>query len=253
MELALFILVGFLAQLVDGALGMAYGVISTSILLGMGVPPVTASASVHAAEVFTTGVSSLSHHYYQNIDRRLLLRLAIPGCLGAILGATFLAQTPGGLIRPFVAMYLLFMAVLILRRAIVRQPPAERPHRVEPLGFFGALLDTVGGGGWGPVVSSTLIARGRTPRYVIGSVNVAEFFVTVAASATFAAATDMNYGIVVLGLLIGGVMAAPLAGYLTSRLPHRPLMGIVGVLLIILSIYNLRVSLPGLAEFLFGL
>jgi uncharacterized membrane protein YfcA len=245
MDILPYVIVGFLAQLVDGALGMAYGVTSTTFLLSLGIPPAAASASVHVAEVFTTGVSGISHHYYQNVDRRLLLRLAVPGCVGGAVGAYFLTQVPGDAIRPFIAGYLLIMAALILRRALTAVRPEPKERRVEPLGFVGGLLDAIGGGGWGPVVSSTLIARGRVPRYVVGSVNAAEFFVTFVTSATFIFSIGLDYGRIVLGLLIGGVLAAPLAGLLTKHLPARLMMMFVAIVVAALSVYTLSLSIFG--------
>lgn len=238
-ELLHYVLIGFAAQIVDGALGMAYGVISTSFLLSLGVTPAVASASVHAAEVFTTGVSGLAHYLHRNVDRRLLLQLVIPGMVGGIAGASLLVSVPGEVMKPIVALYLIVMGAVILVRA--RRPPAPAPteHRAAPLGLAGGFLDAAGGGGWGPVVASTLIARGSAPRYVIGSVNLAEFFVTVSISATFLAAIGLAYGRIVLGLLVGGVVAAPLAAYVVKRMPARLLMVLVALIIIAVSAHTL--------------
>ena len=177
-----FVLIGLAAQLVDGALGKAYGLVSSSVLLGMGLPPAQVSASIHAAEVFTTGASGASHIALGNVDRRLFLRLAIPGVVGGVIGAYVLTQLPGDLIRPFIYLYLLVLAILILVRASGRMVPRREVRRVPVLGFFAGLLDASGGGGWGPLATSTLLAGGGQARTVIGSVNAAEFVVTLAVS-----------------------------------------------------------------------
>jgi len=231
-----FILIGFLAQVVDGALGMGYGVFSTSVLLSMGVPPAITSASVHTAEVFVTGVSGLAHLGNGNVERRLVLRLIVPGVLGGILGAYVLTQLPGEKIRPVVALYLFAMGVLILRRALGRPALAAGRPRLIPLGFAGGFLDSVGGGGWGPIVTSTLVAQGQTPHLAIGSVSLTEFFVTLAQAATFLVALRWVHWPVAIGLLIGGVLAAPLAAYMCRRLPARVLMGLVGAAILVLSL-----------------
>ncbi len=239
-----YVLVGFVAQLVDGALGMAYGVTSTAFLLTLGLSPASASASVHAAEVFTTGVSGLSHLYHRNVDRQLFLKLVVPGCLGGILGAVFLTSVPGDAIRPFIGVYLAVMGAVILWKARSNRQVTRRPIAAAPLGFIGALLDAIGGGGWGPIVTSTLLAGGGVPRYVIGSVNLAEFFVTVATSAAFVVSIGLEYTGIVIGLLIGGVFAAPLGAYLAKRLPARLIMVVVALVIIALSLYTLTTSLP---------
>lgn len=236
--------VGFLAQLIDGTLGMAYGTVSTAFLLSLGLPPAIASASVHTAEVFTSGVSGLFHLRFGNVDRYLFRRLVVPGVLGGILGAYVLTAIPGHRIRPFVAAYLTVMGGVILWRTL--RGPYRRPARagagIPLLGFAGGFLDAIGGGGWGPIVTSTLVARGNHPRLTVGSVNLAEFFVTVAQAATFFVVLRLTHGRVVLGLIVGGVMAAPVAAYLARRLPTRLLMGLVGGLIVVLS---LRVLIVG--------
>ncbi|MET0545164.1 MAG: sulfite exporter TauE/SafE family protein [Caulobacterales bacterium] len=246
LNLALFILVGFLAQMVDGALGMAYGITGSTVLMSIGVPPAQASATIHAAEVFTTGASGISHIAHRNLDWKLFWRLAPAGILGGVLGAYVLTNVPGNLIKPFVCVYLAIMGGIILSRAIrgLKEAPPHLNGAV-PLGFGGGFLDAVGGGGWGPVVASTLLGRGHAPRFAIGTVNTAEFFVTVAISATFVWAI-FNGGLgeedglagharAVLGLVIGGLIAAPIAGYATKLIPARILMGMVGALVIVLA------------------
>lgn len=238
-----FVLVGFLAQIVDGALGMAYGVTSTSVLLSLGVTPAAASASVHAAEIFTTAVSGLSHHRLGNVDKELIKRLLIPGVLGGVLGAYLLTSVPGDLIKPFVSAYLLLMGLIIIRRAFARSEQPAGPVPLIPLGLIGGFFDAVGGGGWGPVVTTTLVARGKEPRFAIGSVNLSEFFVTLSESITFILTIGLVYWKVILGLLLGGVLAAPLAAYVCKRLPTRALMILVGILIITLSVRTIVLSL----------
>lgn len=239
LELLQYAGIGFLAQMVDGALGMAYGVISTSFLLGAGIPPAAASASVHAAEVVTTGLSGLSHAYFKNIDRRLFVRLAVAGMIGGAIGAYLLSAVPGDAVRPFIAVYLGVMGIVILRRAVLwsrRSEPRDTP--VAPLGFVGGLLDALGGG-WGPIVVSTLIGRGTAPRYSIGTVNAAEFFVTLATSITFIVTLGIQHWTVVLGLLAGGAVAAPFAGLFSKRIPARPFTYAVGIAVVALAGWNL--------------
>ncbi len=240
---ALFVLVGLCAQLVDGALGMAYGLISSSILLALGVPPAAASASVHAAEVFTTGVSGGTHALLGNVDRRLFVRLAVPGVAGGVLGAYVLTQIPGEAIKPFVYGYLFVMAGLILLRAIGRRVTAREVRRVPVLGFFGGLLDAAGGGGWGPLTTSTLLANGGAARTSIGTVSAAEFVVTLAISLTFLSTIGLQHLEIVLGLLIGGVIAAPLAAVLVKRMPERAVLGTVGALILSISTYQIGSAL----------
>ena len=231
-----YIIVGFIAQIIDGALGMAYGVTSTTFLLSMGIPPVAASASVHTAEVFTSGVSGLAHLRFGNVDKKLFKKLLIPGIIGGILGAYILTVVPGKTIKPFVAFYLLIMGLFILRKAFKKVEQKEVKTRLVPLGVSGGFFDAIGGGGWGPIVTSTLVARGHNPRFSIGSVNLAEFFVTVAEVATFLTIIGLVHWQIIVGLIIGGVLAAPLAAYVCKRLPSRALMIMVGLLIVVLSI-----------------
>lgn len=239
----LYVLVGFAAQLVDGALGMAYGVTACTLLMGLGVPPPTASATVHAAECFTTGASALSHRAFGNISGRLFRRLVVPGVLGAICGAYLLSQLPGDALRPYIAGYLLVMGVVIIVKAFREFPPRAVTTQLAPLGFFGAFLDAIGGGGWGPIVATTLIARGNEVRETIGSVNAAEFFVTLAASATFFLTLGLGGWPIILGLALGGIFAAPLGAWACKRLPTKPFMIAVGLLVIALSTRTLLGSL----------
>ncbi|KAF1703262.1 sulfite exporter TauE/SafE family protein [Pseudoxanthomonas kaohsiungensis] len=241
-----FVLIGLAAQLVDGALGMAYGLVSSSVLLGMGLPPAQVSASIHAAEVFTTGASGASHIALGNVDRRLFLRLAIPGVVGGVIGAYVLTQLPGDLIRPFVYLYLLVLAVLILVRASGRMVPRREVRRVPVLGFFAGLLDASGGGGWGPLATSTLLAGGGQARTVIGSVNAAEFVVTLAVSITFFLSIGIEHLQIVLGLLVGGMIAAPVAALLVRRVREKWVLVAVGLLVLCISLYQIGHALARL-------
>ncbi len=245
----LFLLVGVLAQAVDGALGMAYGVISSSVLLALGVPPATASASVHAAEVFTTAASAGSHAWHRNVEWRLLAPLAVAGVIGGVLGAYVLTGLEAAVIKPFVVGYLALVGVWILWRAGHDVRPRHPPAWVTaPLGLVGGFLDAVGGGGWGPTVSSTMVGAGHEPRKAIGTVNTAEFFLTVAISATFVwalvtghweeAGALQNHAAAVGGLVVGGLIAAPFAGLIVKKVPRKALAYAVGVLLLILAAFQ---------------
>jgi uncharacterized protein len=239
-ELLLFVAVGFAAQLVDGALGMAFGITATSVLLSMGVTPAVASASVHAAEMFTTGVSGVAHWRFGNIDRILFWQLALPGMVGGAAGALLLATLPGEQIRPLVSLYLLVMGVVILKRAMRTSTEIGRNRMPRPLlALFGGFLDASGGGGWGPLVASTLLSDGATPRYAIGTVSAAEFFVTSVVSATFVVTVGLELWPIIAGLIVGGALAAPFAAYVTQKLPDRPLMILVAVLVILLGARNI--------------
>lgn len=239
-EIVFYVLVGFAAQVVDGALGMAYGVTVSSVLLSTGVPPAITSACVHAAEVFTTGASGIAHWYAGNIDRRLILRLVLPGMIGGAIGAYLLTNLPGEMMRPWVSGYLLVLGLVILARAFRPRPHhAEPPKAVGPLGFVGGVLDAIGGGGWGPLVTSTLLGYGTAPRTVIGSVNLTEFFVTSTISATFLATIGVWLWPIVAGLVIGGVLAAPFAALAVRYLPARALMAIVGSVVVVLSSWTI--------------
>jgi uncharacterized membrane protein YfcA len=238
-DLALYIALGFAAQLVDGALGMAYGLIATSVLLASGASPAIASASVHAAEVVTTGLAGASHVWHQNVDWRTFRRLAAAGVLGGVVGAYVLTELPEKPVKVVVTVYLFGMALLIAYQIMVGEVERKRVRGTVPVGAAGGFLDAIGGGGWGPIVNSTLIARGETPRTSIGSVSLAEFFVTAAISATFVIALDLAaYGWVLLGLIVGGALAAPFAGWFSRVLPQRVLMTLVALVVSALAIYN---------------
>jgi len=246
---AVFVVVGFMAQIIDGALGMAYGVTSTSFLLSLGIPSITpaiASASVHASEICTTAVSGLSHLRFGNVDKDLLMRLLIPGVIGGVLGAYILSAVSGETIKPFVALYLLIMGLWILIKAIRKAQEREVRTKLIPLGLIGGFFDAIGGGGWGPIVTTTLVARGKNPRLAVGSVNLAEFFVTLSESITFVITIGSALAqqwLIIAGLIVGGVLAAPLAAYICKRLPRRALMMLVGVLIMAVSFRTLYLAL----------
>lgn len=251
--LLLFVAVGFLAQMVDGALGMAYGVISSSVLMAFGVPPAAASATIHVAEVFTTGASATSHILHKNVEWRLFWPLMLAGVVGGSAGAYLLTQLDGNKVKPFVSAYLACIGAYILYRTWRRSRPHEVPQfMVPPLGLAGGFLDAIGGGGWGPMVTSTLVGAGKEPRRAIGTVNAAEFFVTVAVSAAFlfVLLTGQWRGTVfrqqawsVGGLILGGILAAPLAGWVVKVIPARALQWGVGLLILALSAWQISHAL----------
>lgn len=238
--LAAFAAVGFVAQLIDGALGMAFGVISNTLLLALGVPPAAASAGVHAVETFTTAVSGIGHALHRNVNWKLFVRLLIPGVIGGVLGAYILSNIDATAAKPFIFAYLAAIGLYLLWRGW-RYPPTERkPRVVEPLGFVGGFLDAAGGGGWGPIVTSNLLVQGASPRMTIGTVDAAEFFLTLTVSITFV--TQLGLAAVTLataGLLIGGVVAAPLGASLARRVPAKTLLMFVGAVLTATSLFGL--------------
>lgn len=234
------ILVGLLAQLVDGSLGMAYGITSTSFLIGIGATPAAASGAVHVAEIFTTAFSGISHIKFGNVHKDLFKKLVIPGVIGGILGAYILTSIDGKLIKPYVTVYLLLMGLFILRKAFVLiKHNNKKIKHVRKLALTGGFLDAIGGGGWGPIVTSSLIGQGNSPRHTIGSVNTAEFFVSFATGITFILLGSAGHWILVAGLIIGGLFSAPFAAYLTSKLSTKKLLIAVGFLITAISIYNL--------------
>ncbi len=250
LNILLFVIVGFIAQMIDGALGMAYGVSSNTFLLSLGIPPAAASASVHMAEVVTTGISGFSHWKLGNVDWKLVRRLLVPGVIGGITGAYFLTSIDGNIIKPYIAIYLLIMGAVIIYKAftmIPRKKPDEyHGPNVSILGLFGGFCDAVGGGGWGPVVTSTLVARGKHPLRTIGSVNFTEFFVALGQSVLFILALHFGeYWQIIIGLLIGGAIAAPIAARLAQKLPAKTLMIIVGIVIILLSIRTIFLTIQG--------
>ncbi|MGX7894029.1 sulfite exporter TauE/SafE family protein [Tsuneonella sp. HG222] len=235
-----FIAVGFAAQLVDGALGMAFGVIMNTLLVGfLGVPPALASQRVHVVECFTTATSALSHLFHRNIDLKLFLRLLVPGVIGGILGAYLLTSIDAAVMKPFILIYLTSIGLYLLARGLLYPPQKREAKHVAPLGLVGGFLDAAGGGGWGPVVTSNLLIQGADPRKVVGTVNSVEFFLTLTISAAFI----FHLGVAdlagpTLGLLIGGVLAAPLGAWAAKHFPAKWMLILVGVVLSLTSAYG---------------
>lgn len=237
-SILIFILAGFTAQMIDGALGMAYGVTATTFLLGAGVPPAASSASVHASEIFTSGVSGLMHLKFGNVNTKLFRTLLLPGVIGAILGAYILTSLEeyNYILKPLVSIYTLFLGLVIIFKALKKDKIREKIKRIFPLALVGGLMDSIGGGGWGPIVTSTLVAGGRNAKYTIGSVNLAEFFVSLASSVTFFTLIGLTHWAIIAGLIIGGAIAAPIAAYLSNKIPTKSIMILVGVVVIITSL-----------------
>lgn len=235
-----FICVGFAAQLVDGALGMAFGVISNTLLVGvLGVPPALASQRVHIVECFTTATSGISHLIHGNVDKQLFVRLLVPGMVGGILGAYVLTSLDAAVVKPFVMLYLTGIGVYILARGLLYPPKIKEAKLIAPLGLFGGFLDAAGGGGWGPVVTSNLLIQGADPRKVVGTVNVVEFFLTLTVSAAFI--WHLGFADVAgatLGLLIGGILAAPLGAWAAKHFPPKQMLILVGIVLTATSGYS---------------
>jgi uncharacterized membrane protein YfcA len=235
-----FILVGFGAQMIDGALGMAYGVISSTLLLALGVPPAAASAGVHAAETCTTGVSALSHIWHRNVNWKLFARLVIPGVIGGVTGAYLLSNIDAGVIKPFIQAYLVAIGLYLIWRGFHFPPHARDPRLVAPLGLLGGFLDASGGGGWGPIVTSNLLIQGSSPRHTIGTVNSVEFILTLSISITFLLNLGVTaFTIATVGLLIGGVVAAPLGAMLARHIAPKVLLVSVGVILTLTSLFGI--------------
>jgi hypothetical protein len=251
-EFLIFAAIGFLAQLVDGSLGMGYGVVSSAALLSVGVPPAQASACVHAAKLFTSGTSACSHHAFGNVDRKLFAKLAAMGAIGGAIGALLVSTVASDYVKPVVVVYLCLVGLLIVYRAwLVRHPPQQ--HLKSPpagvIGATGGFVDGVGGGGWGPVVTSSLIGAGNNPRYTVGTTNAAEFVVTVAVLITFVAAGIMglwkqvgeveDHAIAVAGLVAGGMPSAVIAGYLPRKINARKFTGAIGILVLGIGLQQL--------------
>lgn len=244
MNWILFALVGSVAQLIDGALGMGFGLTSSTLLVTLGASAAVASAAVHMAEIGTTLASGASHWHAENIDKKILIRLAIPGGIGAFLGATFLSFIDLSSSKIFISTLLLFLGFLLLYRNIfknenqVNMVEIKNPRFLTYLGFTGGFVDASGGGGWGPIVTPTLITTTSTePRKVIGTVSAAEFVVALSASVGFLIninRIDINWA-TVGGLALGGVIAAPIAAKLVGRLPAKVLGTVVAIAIILLN------------------
>jgi siroheme synthase-like protein len=242
----LMIIAGFVAQLIDGALGMGYGVTCTTFLLSIGINLPAISGSIHTAEMFSSAASGYTHYKFGNVNKKLFKALLIPGIIGAVAGAWLLSEFGNEYaqyIRPLLASYTLFLGLRILFNAFKKNRAVKKVKRVGWLAGAGGFLDSFGGGGWGPLVTSTLISKGRTPKYVIGTVSITEFFVTLASALTFFSLIGLSHWQVIIGLIIGGVAAAPIAARLTGKLPLKTMFIAVGTLVIIWSVRILLKSL----------
>jgi uncharacterized protein len=241
-EIFYFLMAGFVAQMIDGALGMAYGVTATTFLMSLGISPLHATASVHSSEIFTSGVSGYMHLKFGNINSKLFKAVVIPGVIGAALGAWFISELSSfekyaNMLQPVISVYTAILGILIIRKALIKRVKKKPVPNIGALAWSGGFLDAIGGGGWGPIVNSTLIAAGRHPRYTIGSVNLAEFFISFASSVVFALYVGLEqYGLVILGLILGGSIAAPIAAKLSQRLPVKTMMTLVGIVVILVSL-----------------
>ena len=233
--------VGLVAQVVDGALGMAYGVTSSSFLLAAGASPILASGATHLAEVFTTGISGISHLRMGNVDRKLFISLLIPGVIGGLVGTYVLSSIDGSVLKPWISGYLLLMGLYVFFKAFgqIKIRAGIKPSRVVPLALLGSFMDSTGGGGWGPIVTTTLVGSGHDPRTTIGSVNFAEFFLTMTIAAAFFSILDGSVWMIVAGLVVGGLFAAPFAAYITRHLKAKVLLILVGALISTISAFNL--------------
>lgn len=248
-RLIILALIGLVAQLVDGSLGMAYGVTSTSLLLMFGIAPAIASASVHMAEVVTTAASGVAHIRFGNVDKQVVYKLIIPGSIGAFIGACFLGSIPGDIVKPYVSFFLLMLGVYVIYRFLFKFNPSAHFSKKKlgkkffiPLGFIAGFFDATGGGGWGPIATPVLLTSNKMePRKVIGSVDTSEFAIAVASTLGFLLTlgwTQINLQWVV-ALMIGGIIAAPIAAWLIKIIPINLLGTLVGGIIIITNIRTL--------------
>lgn len=237
-----YLLVGFLAQMIDGALGMAYGISASSFLISAGVPPAAASASIHISEIFTTGISGISHWRFGNIDKTMFKKLIIPGVIGSGLGAYFLSSFDGNVIKPYISLYLLIMGIIIIVKAMKKIVLSEKHKHLRLIAFIGGFIDASGGGGWGSAVTTTLIGKGNNPKLTIGSVNAVEFFVTLCSSGVFVWMIGIHSWLIIAGLIIGGALAAPLGAFVCHKINTRFAMILVGLLIIFLSVRTILLS-----------
>lgn len=232
------LLAGFFAQLIDGALGMGYGVASSSILLSTGLNPAAISGSIHTAEIFASGASGISHYKFGNVNMKLFWRLVIPGVVGAIAGAlilVFIGERYSNWIRPLIAVYTLFLGIKFIVNAFRKSPKVKKIKRYSLLAAIGGFFDSFGGGGWGPLVTTTLINSGRSFKYTVGTVSLTEFFVTFASALTFFQLIGISHWQTILALIIGGFIAAPIAAKLSGKLPKKTAMMLLGALVIFWS------------------
>lgn len=243
-----FILAGVVAQTVDASLGMGYGVSCSTLLLSLGIPPRVTTASVHTSAVFTAGVSGLAHLRFNNIDKKLFLRLVFTGVLGAVLGAYTISEIlDGHAIKPYISGYLLILGCVIIYKGLIKKPKEHKEVKhAELLALVGGFLDAIGGGGWGPIVTSNIINQGKNPRHAIGTVNTAEFFVAFFGTGIFLFFVGIDSWQVILGLMLGGVLAAPIGAFITSKtdkLNKNSMMTIVGSFIVLISAYTIYKSI----------
>ncbi|XDZ00429.1 sulfite exporter TauE/SafE family protein [Bacillus manliponensis] len=248
-KLIIFAIIGFFAQLIDGALGMAYGVTSSSLLLMFGIAPAVASASVHLSEVVTTAASGVSHIRFGNVDKYTVSRLTLPGAIGAFIGACFLSNLPGEVVKPYISIFLFSLGVYILLRFILQKQIARTTKRVSgkqlvPLGFFAGFIDSTGGGGWGPITTPVLLAKGNEARKVVGSVDTSEFPVALAASIGFfiSLGWEQISWVWVFALMLGGIVAAPIAAWIVRIIPSHLLGVLVGGIIILTNLRTLLLT-----------
>ena len=238
------LLVGFSAEVVAGSMGMGYGVICTTILLVLNVPPTVVSASIQSAESFTSAAGSVSHWQLGNINKKLVKSLAIPAIIGAVTGAlllTYVGERYSKMTKPFIAFYTMYLGIKILQNAFKAKEGSQQMKKVNitRLGLIGGFIDSFGGGGWGPLVTGTFIKNGHTPRYVIGSSTFAKCILTVASAITFIFTIGIQHWNIVAGLLIGGIVTAPFSAMLTSKLPTKKMFIAVGVVVIFCSLITI--------------
>ncbi|AQX08162.1 TSUP family transporter [Elizabethkingia ursingii] len=241
--------VGFLAEIVAGSMGMGYGVICTTVLLLLNVPPPVVSASIHSAESFTTAAGSFSHYKLGNVNKKMVWVLVPVAIVGAIIGAFTLShfgEHYAHIVKPIIACYTLYLGLNILRNAFKKKGTAVKAKRktnLRILGLVGGFIDSFAGGGWGPLVTGTLMKDGRTPRYVVGSSTVAKFLLTVTSAITFIFTIGIHHWNIVLGLLLGGIFTAPFSAMLTAKLPTKKMFIVVGSVVIIMSLTTIVKSL----------
>ncbi|MFT4733374.1 MAG: putative membrane protein YfcA [Algoriphagus sp.] len=234
-----FVFVGFIAQLIDGALGMAYGATCSSLMMSVGVPPAYATAGVHTAKVFTAGVSGLSHILLGNIDKNMFFRIVVTGVVGSMIGAYVISEViDGEFIKPYISVYLVFLGVMIFLKAFKARPQIPSNNNLGFLGFYGGFFDAIGGGGWGPLVTSNLLSKGNPAKETIGTVNTAEFFVAFFSTSIFMLFVDTQAWQLIAALIIGGIFAAPLGAYLVKFIPQKSLMIVVAIVVILVSLIN---------------
>lgn len=244
-DFLLYVLGGMIAQMIDGALGMAYGVSVTTFLLSLGIPAITpavASASMHASEIFTTGTASLVYMRYRNVNKKLFRKLLVPGIIGAAAGAaaiSFISKDSLSIVKPLVSVYTLVLGVAIILKAVNFVIIKRKLTAIAPIAAAGGFLDSVGGGGWGPIVTTTLVAGGRNLKYAVGSSHLAKFFVALVSTITFFSIIGLEHWKVIFGLVAGGMIAAPFSIYISNKIPVKKGLILVGIIVILISARNL--------------